>query len=200
MVREFTLHPDPAERDMDERVRRIEQEANRLERREDEKNRIVMTPVDLWLEGGTEDGGILVIHGDTTIRPRIMRILRRRRYKVQQASGEREVMLALRKASYSLMIVPWAFFESSSDFVGLLRRAFPQTKIIITSPRFAWSSESVVGANLGKEALEAGAYSYVPDPHIDRSLLTCVDSAMKSKERACPVLMAGLPCNLLCRL
>jgi len=130
LVREFTLHPDPAERDMDERVRRIEQEVNRLEKREDEKFRIVTTSVDLWLEGGSEDGGILVIHGDTTIRPRIMGILRRRRYKIQEASGEREAMSALRKASYSLMIVPWAFYEKSSDFVGLLRRAFPQTKII----------------------------------------------------------------------
>jgi CheY-like chemotaxis protein len=189
-----------AEKDMEERVRRADQEANRIERRENGKFQSVSTPVDLWLDSGYEDGGILVINGDAGIRPRIAEILKIRGYKVQEASNEREAVSAFRKANYNLMIVPWVMFEKSSDFVNFLRKAFPQTKIIITSPNFAWSSENMVGANRGNDALMAGAYSYVPDQHIDRSLLTCVESAMKSKEKSCPVLLAGLACNLLCRL
>ncbi len=189
-----------AEKDMEDRVQRVESERSRIEKREDGKYQIVGTPVDLWLESGYEEGGILVIQGDLGIRSRIANALRTRGYKVQEASDDREAISALRKASFSLMIVPWVMFEKSSDFVSLLRKAFPQTKIIITSPSFAWSSEDLVGADHGKDALTAGAYSYVPDSHIDDSILTCVESAMRSEGKSCPVLLAGLSCNLRCNL
>jgi len=185
---------------MEERVRRVEEERSRIERREDNKYQIVGITADLWMESGFEEGGILVIQDDWNIRSRIANALRARGYKVQEASNDREAVSALRKASFSLMIVPWAMFEKSGEFVSLLRKAFPQTRIIITSPNFAWSSEDLVGADHGKDALLAGAYSYVPDRHIDDSILTCIESAMKSREKSCPVLLAGLPCNLRCTL
>ncbi|MGB9595146.1 MAG: hypothetical protein ACPL7B_02595 [Candidatus Poribacteria bacterium] len=188
------------EKDMEDKVRRIEEEFSRIESREDRKSMTVGMPIELWLESGFDEGGILVINSDGNIRSRIANSLRTRGYKVQESYGGPDVMSILRKFSFSLMIVPWVMFERSGDFVSLLRKAFPQTKIIITSPNFAWSSENVVGASYGKNALEAGAYSYVPDRHIDRSLLTCVESSMKSHERSCPVLMSGLTCNLRCTL
>lgn len=189
-----------AEKDMEDKVRRIEQDFNRIENREDRKFMAVGMPIELWLESGFDEGGILVINSDVNIRSNIANSLRTRGYKVHETSGGHDVMSLLRKFSFSLMIVPWVMFERSGDFVSLLRKAFPQTRIIITSPNFAWSSENVVGASHGKNALDAGAYSYVPDKHIDRSLLTCVESAMKSHERSCPVLMNGLACNLKCTL
>jgi len=189
-----------AEKDMEERVKRVEEERGRIERREDLKYQMVGMSADLWMESGSEEGGILVIHGDWNIRSRIANMLRTRGYKVQEASNDREAVSALRKASFSLMIVPWVMFEKSSEFVSFLRKAFPQTRIIITSPNFAWSSEDLVGANHGKDALVAGAYSYVPDRHIDDSILTCIESGMRSREKSCPVLLAGLPCNLRCTL
>jgi ActR/RegA family two-component response regulator len=157
-------------------------------------------PADLWMESGSEEGGILIIQDDWNIRSRIANALRIRGYKIQEASTEQDAVSAFHKASYSLMIVPWVMFERSSEFVRFLRKAFPQTRIIITSPSFAWSSEDVVGAAHGNDALIAGAYSYVPDRHIDESILTCVESAMRSREKSCPVLLAGLACNLRCTL
>ena len=189
-----------AEKDMEERVRRVEEELSRIERREDNKYQIVGMPADLWMESGSEEGGILIIQDDWNIRSRIANNLRTRGYKVQEASNDQGAVSALRKASYSLMIVPWVIFEKSSEFVRFLRKAFPQTRIIITSPSFAWSSEDVVGASHGKDALIAGAYSYVPDRHIDENILTCVESAMRSREKSCPVLLAGFACNLRCFL
>lgn len=189
-----------AEKDMEDKVRRIEEEFNRIESREDRKSVTIGMPVELWLESGFDEGGILVVNSDGNLRSRIANSLRARGYKVQESSGGPDAIALLRKFSFSLMIVPWVMFERSGDFVSLLRKAFPQTKIIITSPNFAWSSENVVGASQGKNALEAGAYSYVPDRHIDRSLLTCVESSLKSHERSCPVLMSGLACNLKCTL
>ena len=189
-----------AEKDMEERVRRVNEEVSRIEKREDGKYQIVGMPVDLWMESGSEEGGILVIQGDWNVRSRIANTLRTRGYKVQEASSDRDAESALRKASYSLTIVPWLMFEKSGEFVSFIRKAFPQTRIIITSSSFAWSSEDIVGANHGRDALMAGAYSYVPDLHIDESILTCVESAMRSREKSCPVLLAGLPCNLRCTL
>jgi len=189
-----------AEKDMEERVQKVTEDVSRIERREDNKYQIVGTPVDLWMESGYEEGGILIIHGDWSIRSRIANTLRIRGYKIQEASNDQEAVSALRKASFSLMIVPWVMFEKSGEFVSLLRKAFPQTRIIITSPSFAWSNEDMVGADHGKDALIAGAYSYVPDRHIDTSLLICVESAMRSRAKSCPVLLAGLPCNLRCTL
>jgi len=189
-----------SEKDMEERVRKVEEQVNRIERREDRKSQMLSMPMDLWLDSGFEEGGVLVIHGDPTIRRRFTNRLRRRGYKAIAAADEQEAMSAFRKASYSVMVVPWVIFEKSGDFVGLLRKAFPQTKIIITSPNFAWSNENIIQARHGKEALDAGAYSYVPDQHIERTILTCVESAMKSREKACPVLIKGLPCNLLCTI
>lgn len=183
-----------------ERVRRIDQEVNRIEKREDEKNQLTTLHVDLWLGSGSEDGGILVINDDLNTRMNIASTLRIRNYLVREASGYQEVISALQKASYNLMIVPWTIFERSGDFVNLLRKAFPFTKFIITSPSFAWSSENIVGFNHGKDALNAGAYSYIPDRHIFTSLWNCVESAMKTQEKSCPVLLAGLPCNLVCKL
>ena len=82
--------------------------------------------------------------------------------------------------------------------MGLLRRAFPQTRIIITSPDFAWPNDSAAGAERGMEALEAGAYSYIPEKDIRRNILTCVEAALASRERACQVLMSDRACNLGC--
>ncbi|MEK7399439.1 MAG: response regulator [Candidatus Poribacteria bacterium] len=189
-----------AEKDMEDKVRRIEEEFNRVIIREDRKSMSVGFPIDIWLESGFDEGGILVINSDSNIRSRIVNSLRIRGYKVQEASGGPDVMTLLHKSSFSLMIVQWVMFEKSGDFVSMIRKALPQTRIIITSPNFAWSSENVVGASNGKNALDAGAYSYVPDQHIDRSILTCVESSMKSHERSCPVLLSGLACNLKCTL
>jgi ActR/RegA family two-component response regulator len=189
-----------AEKDMEDKIRRIEEEFNRVIIREDGKSTSVGMSVDVWLESGFDEGGILIINSDANIRSRIANSLRIRGYKIQEASAAIDIMPTLRKSSFSLMIVPWVMFEKSGDFVNMIRKALPQTKIIITSPNFAWSSENVVGASNGKNALDAGAYSYVPDQHIDRSILTCVESSMKSHERSCPVLLSGLTCNLRCTL
>jgi len=173
---------------------------NRIEKREDQRSQMTSLPLDLWLESGFDEGGILVIHSDLNIRNGIASQLRIRGYKVNEASNNREASSAFKKSSYVLMIIPWVIYEKSSDFVSLLRKAFPQTRIIITSPSFAWSSESVTGAELGKMALNAGAYSYVPDNHISEVITTCVQSATKANLVSCPVLLAGLPCNLRCVL
>jgi len=189
-----------AEKDMEDMLKRVEEEMNRIEKREDQRSQMTSLPLDLWLESGFDEGGILVIHSDLNIRNGIASQLRIRGYKVNEASNNREASSAFKKSSYVLMIIPWVIYEKSSDFVSLLRKAFPQTRIIITSPSFAWSSESVTGAELGKMALNAGAYSYVPDNHISEVITTCVQSATKANLVSCPVLLAGLPCNLRCVL
>ena len=188
-----------AQRDMEERVRRVEEEVSRIRGREERKAQELTIPVDLWLHSGLKEGGILIIHGNPTARRRLTNALVRRGYKVRTVEGGREALSAFRQASYSLIIVNWGtFFQRSSDVVGLLRKAFPQTKIIITSPNFAWPNENSAGAQRGMEALEAGAYSYLPERHIRRNILTCVERALVSREKACPVLMSGLACNLQC--
>ncbi|HGJ67476.1 TPA: response regulator [bacterium] len=199
-MRDIVFHIGPIEQDMENRVHMVENELNRIEKREDEKTQVLTLPIDLWLESGYEDSEILVIHGEKRLSPNIINILKDRGYRVQEATNEQEAMSAFRRASYKIMIVPWVMFERSGDFVKLLRKAFPQTKIIITSPNFAWSSEDIVGAKRGQDSLDAGAYSYVPDRNIEESILTCIESAMKSKEKSCPVLTAGLKCNLICKL
>jgi CheY-like chemotaxis protein len=110
-----------AERDMEDKVRRLEEEFGRIEKREDRKSMVVGMPVNMWLESGFDEGGILVINGDGNIRSRIANSLRTRGYKVQEASGGPDVMSVLRKSTFSLMIVPWVMFESSGDFVNFLR-------------------------------------------------------------------------------
>lgn len=199
-MRTFILSGSSAERDMENRVRRVEERVNEIERRQDRRAQDLTVPLDLWLESGFEDGGILVVYDDPNVGDRTARRLRRRGYKVVTVQGGAEAMSAFRKASYNLMIVPWVLYERSEELIGLLRKAFPQTRIIITSPRFAWTSENMVGAKLGSDALEAGAFSYIPDQHIIRNIVTCVETAMKSNERACSVLMKGLPCDLRCAL
>ena len=187
-----------ANRDMEERVRRVQAEVNRLTRREERKVRDLMVPVDLWRISGFADGGILIVHQNPNVRRRLSRALSRRGYKVSAVEGGREALSAFRKATYSLIVVHWGLFQQSGDLVKMLRKAFPQTRIIITSPRFAWPSENAEDGELGMEALNAGAYSYIPEQHIRRNITTCVETALISKEKACPVLLSGRACNLQC--
>lgn len=179
-------------------MRQIEQEVRQIGTREERKAQNLTVPVDLWLDSGLEEGGILVIQRDRAVRRRIANALRGRGYKVRMVEGGSEALSAFRQASYSLMIVRWGIFQRSSDLVGLLRKAFPQTRIIITSPNFAWPSENAAGAQRGMEALEAGAYSYIPERYIRRNILSCVKTALAPKEKACPVLMSGRACDLQC--
>ena len=183
---------------MEDRVRRIEEEVRRFAEREDRKVQELTIPVDLWLDSGLEEGGILIIQRNPTVRRRLTDALVRRGYKARAVEGGRQALSAFRQASYSLIVVHWGIFQRSSDLVGLLRKAFPQTRIIITSPNFAWPNENTSSSQRGIEALEAGAYSYIPEQHIRRNIVTCVETAMASKEKACPVLMSGRACNLQC--
>lgn len=179
-------------------MRSIEEQVRQVENREERKSQSLTVPVDLWIDSGLEEGGILVIQRDPDLRRSLGNRLRRRGYKVQVVEGGRDALVALRKASFSLMIVNWGIFQSSSELVGMLRKAFPQTRIIITSSNFTWPNENISGARSGMESLEAGAYSYIPDQHINASLMKCVETAMNAKEKACPVLISGLSCNLKC--
>ncbi len=187
-----------AEKNMNDRVRRVEEEVKRIAERETRKAQELMVPVDLWLGSGIKEGGILIIQRNATVRRRLTNALVRRGYKVKTVEGGRQALAAFRQASYSLIIIHWGIFQKSSDLVGLLRKAFPQTRIIITSPDFAWPNEDTNASQRGLEALEAGAYSYIPEQHIRRNILACVETAMASKEKACPVLMSGRACNLQC--
>ena len=187
-----------ANRGMAERVRQIEERVKQITEREQRKVNDLTMPVDLWLGSGLNEGGILIIQENETIRSRLSGALRRRDYKVHAVTGGLAARDALMKASYSLIIVHWAVFQRSSDLVSLLRKAFPQTRIIITSANFAWPNENAAGAQHGLDALNAGAYSYIPEQHIRRNILTCVETALSSKERACPVLLSGRECNLQC--
>lgn len=189
-----------SEKDIEDRLRTIEENISFIEKREDQHSLLATLPVDLWLESGLDEGGIIVIHQDLNIRTMIANLLKNLRYKVTLASNDQEAISALKKYSFSIMIVQWMLYEKSGDFVKLLRRAFPQTKVIILSPSFAWSNESVVGASLGKNALDAGAFSYVPEKHINETVATCVQTAIKSNYGSCPVLVNGLPCNLRCTI
>lgn len=187
-----------AQKNMEDKVRRIEEEVRQIAGREYRKTQNLTVPVDLWLGSGLEEGGILIIQRNPTVRRRLANALRRRGYKIRAVEGGRQALSAFRQASYSLIVVNMGIFLRSSELVGLLRKAFPQTRIIITSPDFAWPSEDAAGAQRGIEALEAGAYSYIPERHIRRNILTCVETALASKERACPVLLSGRACNLQC--
>ena len=187
-----------AERNMAERVRQIEERVRQTRELQERKVRDLTMPVDLWLGSGLKEGGILIIQPNDTIRQRLSGALRRRNYKVLAVSNGMEAHRALQKASYSLIIIHWEEFQRSSDLVTLLKKAFPYTRIIITASNFAWPSEDIAGARYGMEALQAGAYSYIPEQHIRRNILTCVETAMSSKEKACPVLMSGQACNLQC--
>jgi ActR/RegA family two-component response regulator len=187
-----------AQKDMAERVRRVERGVRQIQQREDRKAQELTIPVDLWLQSGLEEGGILVIQPDPEIRRRLARILRRRGHKFQAVEGGQQALSAFRKASFSLMIVHWGIFQKSSDLVKLLRKSFPRTRIIITSSNFAWPNENSAGAQLGMEALEAGAYAYMPEQRIRRNIITCVETTLSSNARACPVLMSGLACNQRC--
>lgn len=187
-----------AERNMAERVRQVEERVRQTREIQERKVRDLTIPVDLWLGSGLKEGGILVVQPNDTIRRRLTRALRNRNYKVLAASNGMEAHKALQKASYSLMVIHWAVFQRSSDLVSLLRKAFPHTRLIITAPNFAWPNENAAGAQRGLEALQAGAYSYIPEQQIRRNILTCVEAAMSSKEKSCPVLMSGQACNLQC--
>lgn len=181
-------------------MKTIEETISYIEKREDQRYFLTTFPIDLWLESGLEEGGIIIIHSDYNIRTTIADIIKNMGYKVFIASNDQEAISLLRKYSFSVMIVQWVLYEKSGDFVKLLRKAFPQTKVIILSPNFAWSSENIVGASLGKNALDAGAFSYVPERHINATIATCVQSAIKYNYASCPVLVNGLPCNLRCTI
>lgn len=189
-----------SEKDVENRLRTVEETISYIEKREDQHSFLTTLPIDLWLESGLEEGGIIIIHSDYNIRSMIAELLRNIGYKLTTASNNQEAVSALRKYSFSIMIIQWLLYEKSGDFVKLLRKAFPQTKVIILSPNFAWSNESVVGASLGKNALNAGAFSYIPDKHISEIIATCVQTAIKSIYGSCPVLASGLPCNLRCTI
>ena len=127
-----------AERNMEQRVRRIEEEVRQFERREDRKVQNITVPVNLWLDSGLEEGGILIIQPEPNVRGRLTNALRRRRYKVQTVEGGQQAVSALRKASYSLIIVHWGIFQRSSDLVGLLRKALSSATAMfsgVTSPQ-----------------------------------------------------------------
>ncbi len=185
-------------RHMEERVRQVEERVRQIQEREQRKVRELTIPVDLWLGSGLNEGGILIVHDNETIQSRLAGALRRRDYKVHAVSGGMAARDALLKASYSLIVVHWAVFQRSSDLISLLRKAFPQTRIIITSASFAWPNENAAGAQHGLDALNAGAYSYIPEKHLRKNILMCVETAMSSKERACPVLLSGRECNQQC--
>lgn len=187
-----------AERDMAERVRQIEERVIQISKREQRKADNLTIPAQLWMESGLQEGGILIINPNGHIRTRLGDELRRRNYKVLAVGDGQQAHNALKKSSYSLMIVHWGIFQRSSDLVNLIHKAFPRTRIIITSPNFAWPNESTDAAQRGLDALAAGAYSYIPEQHIRRNILTCVETALSSKEKSCPVLTDGLACNLQC--
>jgi DNA-binding NarL/FixJ family response regulator len=187
-----------AQKEIEEKLRRLEENYRQIERREQQKSQDLTIPLDLWLKSGLEEGGVLIIQSNPNIRNMLFNRLRNRGYKVRAVVGGEQALAAFREASYSLVVVHWGIFQKSSELVSLLRKAFPQTRIIITSSNFAWVNENSARAQNGLEALEAGAYSYLPDQHIRRSILRCVETALKSKERACPVLLSGMACNLRC--
>ena len=189
-----------AQKEIEEKLRQIEARFREIERREERKVQNLTVPVDLWLDNSIEEGGILIIQRNPNIRRILANILRRQGYKIRTAESGHQALSAFRKASYSLMIIHWGIFQRSSDLVGLLHKAFPQTRIIITSPNFAWPNENAAGAWRGMKAIEAGAYSYVPERHMRTSILKCIEMALASKERACPVLRSGGTCNLRCVL
>lgn len=187
-----------AKKNMEERVRRVQEEVKRIADREERKAQNLTIPSELWRISGFAEGGVLIIQQSERIRRRLGDALRRRGHRVMAVEGGDQALWALRKASYSLVVIHWQVFQQSSELVGLLRKAFPQMRIIITSPRFTWPSENADGGQRGMEALNAGAYSYIPEQHIRRNIVTCVETALVSKEKSCPVLLSGKACNLQC--
>ena len=83
-----------AERDMERKVKRMEEEVRQIELREESKSRDMMLPADMWLESGLEEGGILVIHGNANVRNRLRAMLQRENYKVQTVAGGRQALSA----------------------------------------------------------------------------------------------------------
>ncbi|MBD3181279.1 hypothetical protein GF312_03235 [Candidatus Poribacteria bacterium] len=187
-----------SQKKMDEKVRQIQDYVRQIEQREQRKFENATMPADLWVESGLREGGILIIHPNERIRRRLIRSLERQRHQVTAVDHDERALRLLRKFNYNAIILQWGIFRRSSDLVSLLRKAFPNTKIIITSPKFAWLSESSEGAELGLDALQAGAYSYIPNKYIERNAATCLETALSSPEKACPVLLTGRSCQFQC--
>jgi len=88
-----------ANRSMDKRVRRIEERVRQIREREQRKVQELTIPVDLWLGSGLNEGGILVVQENGTIRNRLAGALRRRNHKVHAVPGGMAARDALLKAS-----------------------------------------------------------------------------------------------------
>ena len=187
-----------AQRDMSRKVRRLDREVRQLARREQRKVEDLTVPVDLWLSSGTADGGVLIVHHDEPLRRWIARRLRRQGYKARAVETGRLALSALREASYTVMVVHWGTFRKADELVNLLRKAFPRTRYIIVSNKFAWPTENAEAGQQGLDVLEAGAYAYMPERDVRRNIITCVEAALASKERACPVLLNGRACDQRC--
>ena len=187
-----------AQRDMEQKVRRLNREARQLAQREQRKVEDLTLPVELWLSSGTADGGVLIVHHDEPLRRWIARSLRRQGYKARAVETGRLAISALREASYTVMVVHWGTFRKADELVNLMRKAFPRTRFIIVSNKFDWPAENAEAGQQGLDVLEAGAYAYMPERDIRKNIITCVEAALASKERACPVLLSGRACNQQC--
>ena len=183
---------------MEQKVRQLNREARQLSRREQRKVENLTLPVELWLSSGTADGGVLIVHHDEPLRRWIARSLRRQGYKARAVETGRLAISALREASYTVMVVHWGTFRKADELVNLMRKAFPRTRFIIVSNKFDWPAENAEAGQQGLDVLEAGAYAYMPERDIRKNIITCVEAALASKERACPVLLSGRACNQQC--
>ena len=187
-----------AQRDMAQKVRRLDEEVRQLAQREQRKVENLSVPVELWLSSGTADGGVLIVHHDEPLRTWIADRLIGQGYRARAVETGRLALSALRAASYTVMVVHWGTFRKADELVNLLRKAFPRTRYIIVSPRFAWPTENAEAGQQGLDVLEAGAYAYMPEQDMRRNIISCVEAALASKERACPVLLSGRACNQQC--
>ena len=183
---------------MEQKVRRLNREARQLAQREQRKVEDLTLPVELWLSSGTADGGVLIVHHDEPLRRWIARRLRRQGYKARAVETGRLALSALREASYTVMVVHWGTFRKADELVNLMRKAFPRARFIIVSNKFDWPAENAEAGQQGLDVLEAGAYAYMPERDVRRNIITCVEAALASKEKACPVLLSGRACDQQC--
>ncbi len=65
-----------SEKDMEDRLRTIEETISYIEKREDRHFFLTTFPVDLWLESSLEEGGIIIIHSDYNVRSTIANSLK----------------------------------------------------------------------------------------------------------------------------
>ena len=196
MVLGKTLHA--AQRDMAQKVRRLDEETRQLAEREQRKVRNLSIPVELWLSSGTADGGVLIVHHDEPLRTWIADRLIGQGYRATAVETGQLALSALRAASYTVMLVHWGTFKRADELVNLLRKAFPRTRSIIVSNKFEWPADNDEAGQRGLDVLEAGAYAYMPERDIRSNIISCIEATLASKERACPVLLSGRACDQQC--